>query len=233
MRRRFQKGSLKKRNGSWIGQWREYGRFKSQALGRIREVTKAEAQIKLAEILRPINSRETSTIDFRTTLEDFLNAVYFPVNRRRWKKSTIATNEHRVAVHISKAFGDRKLIEITRDELQTFLEEKANSGFSFSVVDHLRWDFSQIFSLARSEGAILRNPAELLVTPKNAAKPERLVMSKEDVKKCVEVLPLRERLIFKLATFGGMRPGEIFALKWKHFSGESANIQQRVYRGKI
>src|SRR5262245_25168748 len=62
MRKRFQKGSLKKKNGSWIGQWREYGRFKSQALGRIREVTKAQALIKLADILRPINCRETSTI---------------------------------------------------------------------------------------------------------------------------------------------------------------------------
>ena len=71
------------------------------------------------------------------------------------------------------------------------------SALSFSVVDHLRWDLSQIFNLARSEGAIHRNPAEFLVTPKNAAKPERSVMSREDVKKCVEVLPLRERLIFK------------------------------------
>src|SRR5215468_8940953 len=119
MRRRFQKGSLKKKNGSWIGQWRDNGRFKSQALGRIREATKTEALAKLAEILRPINSREATTVDFRTTLEDFLNGVYFPVNRRRWKKSTIACNEHRVAYYINKAFGDRKLIEITRDDLQT------------------------------------------------------------------------------------------------------------------
>ncbi len=58
-------------------------------------------------------------------------------------------------------------------------------------------------------------------------------MTKEDVKKCVDVPPLRERLIFKLATFGGMRPGEIFALKWKHLSDESAKVEQRVYRGEI
>jgi integrase len=233
MRRRFQNGSLKKKNGSWIGQWRDSGRFRSAALGRIRETTKTEALAKLAEILRPINSREATTVDFRTTVEDFVNGVYFPVNRRRWKKSTIACNEHRVAYHINKAFGDRKLNEITRDDLQTFLEEKASSGLSFSVVDHLRWDLSQIFNLARSEGAIHRNPAEFLVTPKNAAKPERSVMSREDVKKCLAVLSLRERLIFKLATFGGMRPGEILGLKWKHLSDESAKIEQRVYRGEI
>src|SRR5438105_2780431 len=97
----------------------------------------------------------------------------------------------------------------------------------------LRWDLSQIFNLARSEGAIHRNPAEFLVTPKNAAKPERSVMSKEDVKKCVAVLPVRERLIFKRATFGGMRPREILALKWKHLIDELAKIEQRVYRGEI
>jgi integrase len=38
---------------------------------------------------------------------------------------------------------------------------------------------------------------------------------------------------FKLAAFGGMRPGEILALKWKHLSDESAKIEQRVYRGQI
>src|SRR5262249_18419018 len=175
-----------------FGQWRDSGRFRSATLGRSRETTKTEALAKLAEILRPINSREATTVDFRTIVEDFVNGVYFPVNRRRWKKSTIACNEHRVAYHISKEFGDRKLVGITRDELQTFLEVKASSGLSFSVVDHLRWDLSQIFNLARSEGAIHRNPAEFLVTPKNATKPERSVMSREDVKKCGEVLPLRE-----------------------------------------
>src|SRR5262245_20893735 len=136
MRRRFQNGSLRKKHGSWIAQWRDNGNLKSLALGRIRETSKAEAQAKLAEILQPINSRETTTVDHRTTVEQFLNAVYFPVNRRRWKKSTIACNEHRVTYHIDKAFGDRRLNEITRDELQTFLEEKASSGLSFSVVDH-------------------------------------------------------------------------------------------------
>ena len=134
-----------------FGQWRDSGRFRSATLGRSRETTKTEALAKLAEILRPVNSRKATTVDFRTTVEDFVTDVYFPVNRRRWKKSRIACNEHRVAYHINKAFGGRKLIEITRDALQTFLEEKASGGLSFSVVDHLRWDLSQIFNLARSE----------------------------------------------------------------------------------
>jgi hypothetical protein len=80
MRRRFQNGTLRKKNGSWIGQWRDSGRFRSTALGRIRDTTKTEALAKLAEIKRPLNSREATTVDFRTTVEDFVNGVYFPVN---------------------------------------------------------------------------------------------------------------------------------------------------------
>lgn len=142
-------------------------------------------------------------------------------------------NRYRIRFYIGKVFGERRISSITCEELQTFLDDKAKTGLSFSIVDHLRWDLSQIFSLALAEGLTLKNPSELLVTPKCVAGPPRLVMSKEDVRKCIAVLPLRERLIFKMATLGGMRPGEILALQWKHLTGDSANIQQRIYRGKL
>ena len=37
-------------------------------------------------------------------------------------------------------------------------------------------------------------------------------------------------LIVKLAVFAGMRPGEIFGLKWRSVRGVYADISQRVYR---
>ena len=47
------------------------------------------------------------------------------------------------------------------------------------------------------------------------------------------VLELRERLIFKLAVLAGLRPGEIFGLRRSRLSENSADIQERVYRGKL
>lgn len=47
-----------------------------------------------------------------------------------------------------------------RNQLQDSLDEKADSGLSFSVVDHLRWDLRQIFNMAVLEGYLERNPAE-------------------------------------------------------------------------
>jgi integrase len=58
-------------------------------------------------------------------------------------------------------------------------------------------------------------------------------MSREEVQKCFAVLEQRERLIAKFAILAGLRPGQIFGLKWGHFLGTHVHIQQRVYRGEI
>ena len=53
-------------------------------------------------------------------LEDFIRDVAFVVHRRRWKRSTAMTVEHRVVFHICGDLGDRKLSKIEREELQSF-----------------------------------------------------------------------------------------------------------------
>src|SRR5262249_32944912 len=40
----------------------------------------------------------------------------------------------------------------------------------------------------------------------------------------------RERLIARLAIFEGMRPGEIFALRWRSVRDEVIRVEQRVYK---
>ena len=120
-----------------------------------------------------------------------------------------------------------------RDELQDLLGPEGEGALSFSVVDHLRWDLKQIFDMAVAEGQIERNPALLLFTPKEAAKPVRRAMTIEEVRLCFGVLDQRERLIAKFAIMAGMRPGEIFALTWGRLTAKYADIRQRVYRGAI
>ena len=40
-------------------------------------------------------------------------------------------------------------------------------------------------------------------------------------------------MIEKLAIVAGMRPGEIFGLRWERLTSECADIRQRVYRGLV
>lgn len=232
MRRRFQNGSVFRRGKSWVLQWWEDGHRRKRTLGLVSKMTKAEAQKALAAIVLPINSREIAP-STSWVLADFLERVFLPFYRRKWKRSTAMTNEDRMEHHLTSRFGNYTLGSFGRNQLQDLLDEKAAAGSSFSVVDHLRWDLKQIFDMAVAEGFLLRNPAQLLFTPRECPKPTSRFMNMEEVKKLFGVLEVREQLIARLAVLAGMRPGEIFALKWKRLEQKYADIRQRVYRGDI
>jgi integrase len=232
MRRRYQKGSLKKVDGVWIGQWWEDGHRRKRTLGKVSQVPKSKAQAELDAILAPINSRAEAPSPARK-FGDFVKGTYLPFYERKWKLSSATTNKERLKVHLLPPYGERKLGSFTRDELQGLLDEKAAAGLSYSTVAHLRWDLRQILKMAVVEGHIARNPAELLFIPRDAKRPEHTAMSLEEVQKCFAVLERRERLIVKFAVLAGMRPGEIFGLKWGHLTETHAHIKQRVYRGVI
>jgi hypothetical protein len=179
-------------------------------------------------IVTEVNARREQNRVWR--FGEFVAEVYFPYYSRKWKDSTKENNVNRVSVHLVSKFGALELSSFRRDELQDLLDAKAHSGLSFSVVDHLRWDMKQIFDMAVAEGQIERNPALLLFTPKEAAKPVRRVMNIEEVQICFAALDQRERLIAKLAVIAGMRPGEIFALTWARMCGHSATDISRGNR---
>lgn len=62
---------------------------------------------------------------------------------------------------------------------------------------------------------------------------EKRVLAKEDIKKALEVLGLRERLMFRMALFDGMRPGEILAIRLGKIADDSSLIDRRVHRGTM
>ncbi len=235
-RRRFQKGSLKPRtrNGKryWYAQWRENGAPKSKELGLCSRVTKSKAEAELAAILAPINQGVQKPQLQAFTFEEFVNDVYVPVQRGKWKTSTAGTSEQNITFHLVDALGARPLRSLMRAELQALLGAKATT-LGFSVVDHLRWHLISIFDLAISENAAERNPARALYTPKCKAGKDRLSLNEEQVTQLLAALELRERLICRLAIFEGMRPGEILALQWHDFGEEHFKVRRRVYRGEL
>ncbi len=232
MRKRYQEGSLKKVDGKWIAQWWEDGHRRKRTMGSVSSVPKAKARAELDAILSPINSRADAPSPSKKWGEFVVN-TYLPFYRRKWKRSSASTNEDRLRVHLNPIYAERTLGSFNRDELQTLLDEKAASGLSYSVVAHLRWDLRQILRMAVSEGHLVRNPAELLFIPREAKRPEHTAMGLEEVQTCFSALEQRERLVAKFAVLAGLRPGEIFGLKWGHLSETHVNIRQRVYRGHI
>jgi integrase len=232
MRKRFQKGSLQKVNGAWVARWRQDGQRKAETLGRISKMSKTQAQSELVALVEPVNAMRSGPSD-EHRFRDFVESVFLPFYRRKWKRSTAGTNEDRFACHRTSEFGARPLGSFAVDELQDFLDRKAAAGLSFSVVAHLRWDLRQIFNMAVVRGYLKRNPAALLFIPRECKRASTEIMNTEQVRLLLFAVDTRERLIAGLAILGGMRPGEIFGLKWGRLEAEYADIRQRVYRGDV
>jgi len=228
---RYQRGSVKKQRGRWVAMWWVEHSRKSRVIGLVKDMTKSEARAVVNGIVAEANAKQSDNRVW--TFGGFVAEVYFPYYRRKWKASTRVNNMNRVSIHLVEKLGLLELSSFRRDQLQDVLDDKAKAGLSFSTVDHLRWDLRQIFEMAVAEGLVARNPALLLFTPKEAAKPVRRVMNMREVQICCAVLDQRERLIVKLAIMAGMRPGEIFALTWGRLTRTHADIRQRVYRGAI
>jgi integrase len=232
MRKRFQKGSLRKVGNSWVAQWREGNHRRSKTLGDASVIGKSEAQRLLAELVAPVNAAKKSR--FRPQgFTDFVSAVFLPWANRKWKESTATTTTDRIQRHLCRELENQLLKRFTREQLQGLLDRKVASGLGSSTVSHLRWDLRQIFALAVADGYVERNPAEMLFTPRNAPRARKRTMTWKEVKLVISVLESRERLVVSLAIIAGMRPGEILGLQWKHISEDRISVCQRIYRGKI
>ena len=199
----------------------------AKTLGQKSEMTKAA----LDGILGPINAKQDpQTGNMR--IGDFIRNVYLPFCRRKWKRSTRMTTEQRINQHIIPELENVELRAVRRNPLQDLLDRKA-AGLSFSVVGHIRWDLRHIFRLAVAEGFIERNPGEMLFTPQSAKRTVKRVATAEEMARAFAAVVLRERLMLKLAGIAGMRPGEIFGLKWKNLEPPYVEVRQRVYQGVV
>ena len=234
-RKRYQRGCVRKvkhgRRWVWIGKYYENGIGRTRVLGRCAELTEGGAWAKMQEYLRPLNELAGLRHALPTNFRAYVSTVFLPQRRKKWKDSTDTTTTERIETHLFPAFEDFDLSDLTRDRLQRFLDDKVRDGLSRSVVSHLRWDLNAVFKMASEDTIVQGNPAGSLVTPKGAKTLAKLSMSLDDVRLALSVLDLRDRIVFLLAVLVGMRPGEIFALRWGKVDSEMIDVAERVYRG--
>ena len=237
MKQRNQKGSLQKRKQGkrqmWVALWWEGDKRKFATIGQVSKMTKATAEQEMAKLVQPINIRPNIP-----TVAEYVNGVFLPFKRRAWKESTRDTTEQRLRTHLIADLGNRMVSDLKRDNMAEWLDEKAKKIVSKSLVAHLRWDLKAILDLAVADGIVPTNQAQELYIPRILKTVNKRAATPKDVLAALAALTdpgqtVRLPLIFRLAVYVGLRPGEIMGLKWEHVGDWSLQIQQRVYRGKV
>ena len=113
-------------------------------------MTRGQANAILAGILQPINEsagiKESPFVNH--TFGQFVEQVYIPVYKGKWKLSTAMTELDRLNHHLVGSLGEHGIAAITREELQKLLDKKARA-LSESVVTHLRFRLRSVFDLGK------------------------------------------------------------------------------------
>ena len=154
------------------------------------------------------------------------------------KPATIRSYKQLLEQHVLPVFGKKRVIEINRLMVRSFLENKITSGMAQSTVKHLRSVISGVLDLALDDDVILVNPAHKLGR----------IFKKESISEKVNPFDNSELSIF-LVTFEeyfprhypmaltlartGMRLGEVIALKWSDidFHNRLITVQRNFSRG--
>jgi integrase len=117
---------------------------------------------------------------------------------------------------------------------QTWVIDPSGSPNIYPPRTNATFRLRSVFALAMSEGVVDRNPAAALFTPRHYQEGRsREVLTPEQAATMIGALELREKVIVRLATWEGMRPGEILALQMGDLDDDSVWVRRRVYKGDI
>lgn len=246
-RRRYQKGSIRKRgkrNPVWELQWWEdylkgdgtIGRRRqSKTLGLTADMTLRQAKKSAEEFLQPLNLGKVTPVS-RLTLHQFVELYFIPNAFPTLKPSTRERYRRTFNVHLFPALGESRLCEISTLDLQRFVLQKMGAGLGWEVADHLRNLMSKVFAMAKKWGYYSSdNPASGVELPEKHPVREKHVLTPNQITKLLTVLqePVRGMVLLGLST--GLRVGEILGLRRKDvdFFHKQIRVEQNYYRGNF
>jgi len=246
-RRRYQTGCLfirGKRRKVWVARWREDvlrpdgtpGRvLRSEVIGLVAEIpTRRESRKLLDARLRPINQgqhRPQSTV----TLAQFVAAQFEPGVLPTLKFATQEIYSLLLHKHLLPPFGDQRLPEISKEEVQRFVLEKLRQGLSWETVDHLRHLLSKVLGTAVSWGYLAENPVRGVKMPERTLKRPRRFLQADEVQRLLESLDEPARTVVLVAVLTGLRIGEILGLRWGRVDllAGSLRVEEKLYKGRF
>jgi integrase len=240
-RDRYQGGRVElvgKRVKKWRGHYYVYEkqadgteirRHRNILLGFKAQMDKGEARSRLRDII----ARETKDVapaPVAVTLRWFYENRFLPQKEEQWKVTSRPKTKRFIENYLLKRFGDTLLGDLDKFTLQTHINEMA-PDFSKSVLTKTRVYLNSILDEAVELEMLAKNPAARLAVPKSGKKVSSAHLTPEQIPVILFHLSDRDRLIVRMFLVLGLRPGEMFALRWNDKCGNSLRIDTSISQG--
>ena len=207
------------------------GRWKAQiTVNRQRIGKSAKTQKEVIDWLTEQNFKIKSGIlvdGNQIRIEDFLNRYLKDVARHSIRPTTFTAYSNLVRLHINPVLGNIFLHQLRPDHVQSLYTPKINEGLSRRTVQYIHAVLHKALKQAFKWELVNRNVSDLVDVPKPRKK-TFLVWTAEQVKQFLAAVEGHQwYTIYILATFTGMRQGEILGLQISDVDLDNGIIQVR------
>ncbi|MGA2886756.1 MAG: tyrosine-type recombinase/integrase [Terracidiphilus sp.] len=207
-------------------------------LGLKSKMTKSEARDALAREIAKRRGwfRTNGQImnDGSVTLNWFCKNRYFPLKESDWKEETAKIKKALIQTNILDDLGKIQLNNFDRFTLQMQINKLAKICSKDTVLQ-MRAYLRDMFAEAVDQDFLFKDTAARVKVPPQPRETDKTTLTWDQLRMALEVLYERDRILLELDMTDALRPGELFALRWKCFDPEYSRlvILETVYKGNI
>ncbi len=174
------------------------------------------------------------------TFNPVMNEMSFQDYAEKWfrrkvqiKEATRTSYRGILDNHLIPYFGDAKISDIQRSNIQDLVKIKVDQGrLSSKTIHNILVTLHQIMIEAEVDGLIIRNPYLKIARPK-PDQPEQDYLRMNEIPIFLENCEPKNYALFYTAVFTGMRRGELLGLKWGDidWANNRIHVKRSLYKG--
>lgn len=189
-----------------------------------------------AQVMQRVNALSGQPPKQEMTVSEFWETTFLPFIQRTKKASTIDGYKKLWKTHLSSAFIGLTLKAYKTSQATALLTSLADRGLGGRSIAHVRSLGSAIFRHAKQLGLIDDNPwrdAGSLTPAKSAVSTHAYSLEEAEAITTALIARAEAQLAFALATFCGLRPGEISGLKWEDIESDWIHVRRSSWKGIV
>ncbi|MDH5106966.1 site-specific integrase [Lentilactobacillus diolivorans] len=178
-----------------------------------------EAEVTLHKFQKNVDDGFMNTLaNHRTTV----TAYYEKIRKRsveigKWRPATVAQKDMYFKKHLQPAFGERPLVDISRQEYQHFIDKYVKAGYAYNTINTINSIMQIIMNTADRNDVIVKNRLANIAI-EGAKRPKPAKLEPEDYQKFMqaarEYLPKYWYTVVCLLALGARRE-EVVGLRYK------------------
>lgn len=170
--------------------------------------------------------------NYKLSFSDFLDMWIENDCKISLKESTVSSYRKKIRNHIKPALGTMNIHSISREDIQNFINDKFDKGYSRNTLSSLIGILTKCFNYASDNGYIAFSPAVRIRIPMNRTpavptrKEERVNIPDEIIIDIFRRFPetSSSHIPLMLGYECGLRIGEVFGLVWEDIDFENKTL---------